>query len=421
MAACCARAQSTYTPYIFTTFAGDATDGQGTNDGTGSAAQFYYPSGVAVDSSANVYVSDRFNNTIRKITPDGVVTTLAGQPGIEGSADGTNSGAQFFSPSGVAVDSAGNVYVADQGNCAIRVVSPAGVVTTLAGGSQGSSDGTGSAAQFYNPFGVAVDRAGNVYVADTLNDTIRKVTSAGVVTTFAGKAGYSGSANGASNVARFSYPFGIAIDSAGNLYVADAYNDMIRKVTPGGTVSTLAGKAGYSGSIDGTGTAAEFENPIGVAVDSKGYVYVGDFYNNTIRRVSSNGVVTTLAGLAGNGGFGSADGTGSAARFDSPEGVAVDSQGNLYVGDVYNDTIRKGWSATRPPINLVFTNSIFSSHQFVSTLTGPIGSNAVIFASPDLQNWTALLTNSLGGGTLMFTDTLSPNFPARFYRATLTP
>jgi sugar lactone lactonase YvrE len=296
---------------------------------------------VAVDSAGNVYASDMNNNTIRKVTPAGVVTTVAGLAASHGSADGTRSTARFDYPYGVAVDSAGNAYVADTINNTIRKVTPAGVVTTLAGfaGSSGSADGTGSAARFYNPYSVAVDSAGNVYVADTRNFTIRKVTPSGVVTTLAGVAGYGGSADGWGGVARFYCPWGVAVDSAGNVYVADSNNHTIRRITPGRVVSTLAGLAGSYGSADGTGSDARFKNPYGVAVDNAGNVYVADSGNSTIRKVTPDGVVTTLAGLAGS--YGSADGTGSAARFKYPDGVAVDSADNVYVADTYNCTIRK--------------------------------------------------------------------------------
>jgi sugar lactone lactonase YvrE len=196
------------------------------------------------------------------------------------------------------VDGAGNAYVADTENHTIRKVTPGGTVTTLAGlgGSSGSADGTGSAARFYWPYGVAVDSAGNVYVADTWNYTIRKVTPGGVVTTLAGLAGTGGSTDGTGSAARFNYPSGVAVDSAGTVYVADRGNHTIRKVTPGGAVTTLAGLADSYGSADGTGSAARFDSPRGVAVDSAGNVYVADYYNNTIRKVTPGGVVTTLAG-----------------------------------------------------------------------------------------------------------------------------
>jgi sugar lactone lactonase YvrE len=332
-------AQSVYSPYTFTTLAGAAPVGSA--DGTGSAARFNQPIGGATDSSGNVYVADYENDTIRKITPAGVVTTLAGMVGIAGSADGAGSAARFNSPSGVATDSSGNVYVADSGNDTIRKITPAGVVTTLAGlaGITGSADGAGSAARFNFPFGVATDSSGNVYVADTGNSTIRQINPAGVVTTVAGLAGSSGSADGTGSVARFNGPSGVATDSLGNVYVADYFNSTIRKITPGGVVTTRAGLAGSAGSDDGTGSAARFDEPIGVATDSSGNVYVADYGNNTIRKITPAGVVTTLAGPARS--VGSADGTGSAARFYNPQGVATDSSGNLYVADTYNSTIRK--------------------------------------------------------------------------------
>ena len=318
-----------------------APSGLGSADGAGAAARFYDPSGVAVDGAGNVYVADTDNHTIRKVTPAGVVSTLAGLAGSPGSADGTGAAARFTAPYGVAVDGSGNVYVADSGNNTIRKVTPAGVVSTLAGlpGPPGSSDGIGAAARFYTPAGAAVDGAGNVYVADTANFTIRKVTPAGVVSTLAGTPGSQGIADGTGSAARFGYPWSVAVDGAGNVYVADAYGNTIRKVTPAGVVSTFAGMAGSPGSSDGTGTTARFAGPRGVAVDGTGNVYVADSGNNTIRKVTPAAVVSTLAGIAGS--VGSADGTGAAARFYSALGVAVDGTGNVYVADTYNHTVRK--------------------------------------------------------------------------------
>jgi hypothetical protein len=323
----------------FGTLAGLAGS-SGSTDGTGSAARFNNPSGVAVDATGNIFVADRANQTIRKVTSAGVVTTLAGSAGNSGSADGTGSAARFSAPTGVAVDTAGNVFVAEQNNATIRKVTSAGVVTTLAGTAtaNGSADGTGSAARFFSPTGVAVDASGNVFVGDQQNNTIRKVTSAGVVTTLAGLAGSSGSADGAGSAARFSSPSGVAVDTAGNIFVADYGNNTIRKVTSAGVVTTLAGLAGSSGSADGTGSAARFDGPFNVAADTAGNIFVADYGNNTIRKVTSAGVVTTLAGSAGNSG--SADGAGSAARFYNPFGVAVDSAGNIFVGDYANHTVR---------------------------------------------------------------------------------
>jgi streptogramin lyase len=335
-------AQSHYpTPYTFTTLAGYATYANSA-DGAGNTARFDIPQGVAVDRAGNVYVTDTFfNQTIRKVTPEGVVATLAGLAGNSGSADGTGSAARFYNPFGVMVDSAGNVYVADEANNTIRKVTPTGVVTTVAGlaGSPGSADGTGSDARFFGPEGIATDSAGCIYIADTLNHTIRKVAPGGVVTTLAGLAGNRGNDDGMGSDARFNAPGGLGVDSAGCIYVADIANHTIRKMTPTGVVTTVAGLAGNSGTNDGTGSAARFCYPRGVAVDSAANIYVADSGNHTIRKVSPAGVVTTLAGLAGNPG--SADGTGSAALFADPEGVAVDSAGNVYVADTSNATIRK--------------------------------------------------------------------------------
>jgi sugar lactone lactonase YvrE len=263
-----------------TTLAGGAP---GYADGTGTSASFDLPAGLALDAAANVYVADTWNYRIRVMTPGGVVTTLAGS-GFPFFADGTGTGASFKECWGIAVDSAGNGYISDSGNNRIRVVTPGGVVTTLAGsGAAAFADGIGAAASFAGPKGVATDGAGNVYVADSGNHRIRKVTSGGVVTTLAGS-GVAGFAAGTGPAASFNVPEGVAVDANGNVYVADSSNNRIRMVTPAGAVTTLAG-SGAGGFADGTATAAVFAFPVGIAVDSAGNLYVADDENYRIRKL----------------------------------------------------------------------------------------------------------------------------------------
>ena len=279
-----------------------------------------------VDGSGNIYVADQGNNAIRKITSNGVVTTLAGN-GSSGFVNATGSSATFSSPRGVSPDRFGNIYVADWQNYVIRKITSNGVVTTLAGsGVSGTADGIGTNASFggVDSGGVmclAVDGSGNVFAAD--DSRIRKVTSNGVVTTI--------------TLSESIYPAGVALDAMGNLYTAGWSQNKIYKITTNGAVTTLAGN-GRAGFVDGMGTNASFRNPSDVAVDGSGNVYVADQGNNAIRMITSNGVVTTLAG----GGFGGiVDGNATVAKFSAPTGIAIDSTGNIYVAAYLNNSIRK--------------------------------------------------------------------------------
>lgn len=313
---------------VVSTLAGGS--GMGSTDGTGSAAKFAEPHALVLDASGNIFVTDYMNHTIRRVTPAGVVSTLAGSAGSSGSTNGQGSAARFKSLQGIAIDSAGNLYVADAGNRSIRKVTASGLVTTLVDGSNG---------QFGAPRGVAVDASGNVYATDYSANTILKITPAGVVSTVAGTAPTAGSTDGATSAALFNAPSAVAIDSANNLYVADTSNNTVRKIASGGTVSTLAGLAGRTSSVDGKGTTARFEDPYAVATDASGNVYVSDATDHSVRKITADGTVTTLAGKGGT--FGSADGTGTAARFKNPQGIAADSAGTVYVADTGNSTIRK--------------------------------------------------------------------------------
>jgi sugar lactone lactonase YvrE len=324
---------------VVTTLAGTA-GAFGNQDGPAATALFGRCYGITIDPAGNLYVSDVGNESVRKITPQLIVSTLAGS-GAGGYADGTGNAAQFSTPWGVAVDAAGNIYSADYGSGTIRKITPANAVTTLAGTAPhpGSEDGTGAAAWFNSPSSVATDPSGNLYIADASNNTIRKITWDGVVTTLAGTAGAAGATNGTGAVARFNIPTGIVVDAGGNAYVADAGNNSIRKITAAGAVTTLAGTPGATGFVDGPGSAALFNEPTGLAIDTAGNLYVTDTGNYTVRQITPAGFVTTLAGSAGV--TGSTDGNGSAALFNSPQAIAADSAGILYVADTANETIRE--------------------------------------------------------------------------------
>lgn len=309
-----------------------AGSSQGYLDGTGTNALFNMPLKLVTDKSGNVYIGEYGSHHIRKITPLGVVTTIAGN-GTAGFVDGTGSAARFSSPNGIALDDAGNLYVADRANSCIRKVTSAGVVSTLAGnGSAGYLDGTGTAAMFKQPVGLTIDRNGILYVAE-YNNRIRKVTLAGVVSTLAGS-GTAGYLDGPGNVAQFNNPWGIAVDEAGYAYVVERSSNHVRKITPEGVVSTLAG-SGAAGYLDGSGTAATFTSLGDVAVDISGNVYVSELIH--IRKITPEGVVSTFAGAGSNG---TADGTGTSAQFSNPEGMTIDSAGNIYVAETGNHRIR---------------------------------------------------------------------------------
>jgi sugar lactone lactonase YvrE len=346
-----------------TTLAGDPSQQEGGDtDATGALARFNTPRAVAVDSSGNVYVADWGNATIRKITSAGVVTTLAGAARQTGSTDGTGAAARFGStdsdlnvigPEGIAVDASGNVYVADTPNQVIRKITIVGdvvTVTTLAGtvGESGYRNSADGAPLFSGPNKLAVDSSGNLYVADSGNSVVRKITIDGggaTVTTFAGTAGQYGYMDGADGTVRFGGFSGIAVDSSGNVYVSDPDYSTIRKITRAGdvvTVMTLAGTPGEAMSTadfsDGIGAAAKFSNPQGVAVDASGNVYVADFNNQAIRKITPAGEVTTFAGAPDN--YSGADGIGAAAGITMPSGIAVGSDGYIYVV-CENHTVRK--------------------------------------------------------------------------------
>ena len=314
--------------YIVSTFAGST---KGYTDGSLLNAKFNYPYGICINKQGIIYISEC--HRIRKMS-QGEVTTLAGSNTF-GDENGKNDKAEFYYPFGIDFDYDGNIYVADYSNHRIRKVTPGGQVSTFAGSTKGYADKTGTMAMFNFPTDVSVDKQGNVFVADYANDAIRKIKPEGKVYSEAGTT--TGYKDGAYNVAQFNLPKGIAIDEKGFIYVADYGNNCIRKITPEGMISTLAGttEAGYA---DGTGANAKFNYPVGIAVDHLGYVYVTEEFNDAVRRISPDGNVITIAG--GNG-RGFANGSGSEAKFNAPAGIAVDGQGNVYVIDVANHLVRK--------------------------------------------------------------------------------
>lgn len=316
---------------VVSTLAGNT---QGYKDGVGDAALFNNPNGLTMDAAANLYVADTTNSRIRKITPDGVVTTLAGS--TQGYLDGTGTGARFSGVSGLVSDTAGNLYVADSSSNRIRKVTPAGVVSTFAGASvSGKADGVGSAATFYNPTGLAIDYEGTLYVADTGNHRIRKISPNGVVTTLAGGTA-SGYVDAQGADALFNSPRSVAVDLNGCVYVADTNNNCIRKITPSGEVSTLAGST-TPGFANATGSLALFNQPKGLTIDNNSNLYVADTLNNLIRKVTFDGVVSTIAGQTQSG---TLDARGGDAQFYNPAGLFVTQTGKLYVSDTLNHRIR---------------------------------------------------------------------------------
>lgn len=313
------------------TLAGNGTSGK--TDGPAASAQFNNPNGVVFDKAGNLYIGDWSNHTIRKITAAGIVSTFAGT-GVPGYQDGPASSAQFFEPWGLAIDAFDNIYVGDAKNNRIRKITPSGMVSTLAGsGTPDFADGTGTMASFNYPSAVGVDAAGNVYVGDGNNHRIRKITPSGVVTTVAGS-GVMGMADGPASSARFNVPNCMVVTASGDIYVTDVWNHAIRKVS-GGVVSTFAG--GTMGSVDGKGTAARFNNPHGILLDSDGSLFVSDTENNRVRKIATDGTVTTVSGST----YGYLDGPLSSSLFHKPKCLAADKKGNLYVTDEANNRIRK--------------------------------------------------------------------------------
>jgi sugar lactone lactonase YvrE len=342
--------------YTWTTFAGSRPL-YGSADGAGSQARFNVPLGVVVDPSGNTFVADTENNTIRKITPAGVVTTIGGLAGVPGASDGNATTSRFNAPNGLALDNQGNLYVADSGNHTIRLILPTGLIATFAGrtGVAGSDDGPSSLATFNTPSGLTFDIGGNLVVSDSGNHTLRKISASGAVTTFVGSAGLAGTTDATGTAARFNTPIGLTHDVTGNIFVADSASHTLRKINVVGTVTTVAGGAGLPGAVNGTGASARFNTPYGVLSDATGNILVTDRANNCIRLVTTAGVVSTYLGrLVGGDGY--VDGAASGARLFRPAGIAFSPDNSIIFADSQNLSIRR-----------------LSPSDDLSTLAGPGG------------------------------------------------
>jgi kumamolisin len=398
-------------------------------NGTGTAAEFNYPSGLSFDSSGNVYIADFSNNVIREVTPAGVVTTPYGSTsGTAGSTNGTGNAAGFNQPNSIATGSSNTFYIADTGNNTIRKIS-GGVVSTMAGkaGTTGYNNASGTTATFNAPNGVAVDGSGNVYVADTNNDLIRKISATGSVSTLAGSAQVAGYLDGTGTAAQFDAPTGVTVDSAGNVYVADFGNNVVRKITSAGVVTTYAGQVAAEGYADGAAANAVFNAPVGVWIDSSNNLYVSDSLvpptgstaagNDVLRKVTPGGIVSTIAGDPEA--TGSSDGKGTAAQFYSLQYAMANSAGVFYLVDTFNHTLREAGVAvsfTPQPVSQVITvgqpvafsatasGSTPLSYQWLFNGTAIAGATSATYAissvtAANAGDYTVRVTNPLGTAT----------------------
>ncbi len=355
---------------IMGTLAGNGIQSDSGDSGPANAAQMNQPTGIAVDGSGNLYVADTANSVVRVISPEGVITTFAGNGTAGFSGDTGQAGsAQLNRPSAVAVDAGGNVYIADTFNSRIRKVLPSGIITTVAGGGSAAGEGVPAISVALNsPQGVAVDPAGNVFVSDTASARIREVLAAdGTISTVAGNGsiGYSGDAGPATS-AQLNAPYGIAVDAGDNIFIADSGNNAVRRVS-GGTITTIAGNgiAGYSGD-GGQGTNAQLTTPYAVALDISENVYVADYANSRIREVTTDGTTSTItgngiAGYSGNGG------PAITAQVNTPTGVAVDGSGNVYVVDSGNALVRK----LLRTFQLIMTGAVLDAASESATSVSP--------------------------------------------------
>ncbi len=353
---------------IITTVAGTDSAGYNGDNIAATAAQLLTPTFVAIDATGNIYVSDYGNSRIRKISTSGIITTIAGTGTAGYNGDWIQAtDAQISNCDGITLDNLGNLYISDDYNNRIRKVNSAGIITTIAGtGEAGNSgdNGPATAAKFSSPHGIAVDNSGNVYFADYPNNCVRKVNTAGIITTIAGQ-GTSGTGdNGLATAAKLSAPYGIAIDGSGNLYIAEYLGSRIRKINSAGIITTIAGTGthGYSGD-NGPATAAQFRSPTGIAVYRNGNLYTCDAYDNRVRRITGSGIITTISGT-GTGGYNGDNISASSAELHGPMGIALDAAGDIYIAEFESNRIRRIQST-------VFVNNLTKLRDEMSIYPNP--------------------------------------------------
>ena len=337
---------------IVTTLAGQPLV-SGISNGFRANALFSDPAGIAVDNNGVVYLADSQNHAIRKIDSNGNVSTLAGRLGVRGSQNGTGIQAQFDTPCGIAIDQHENLFVSDTGNHTIRKIAPGGNVTTIAGiaGESGFANGTASTALFSSPLGIKAATNGTIFISDCGNHVIRAISRNGSVTTLAGNPGIWGSDDGIGASAHFNGPIGLVLDHESNLFVSDSNNHTIRKISLAGAVTTWAGMAGIDGCRNGDARTATFCYPAELAIDHKNNLFVMDSFNHVIRRISGDRKVSIVSGIVGE--YGSADGINGQGRFFNPYAIGINPDGSLVVADAYNQLIRK----VIPPFTLALHTS----------------------------------------------------------------
>ena len=337
----------TKTTGVISTIAGNGTAGYSGDGGAANGSTLYHPDGLSLDSTGNLYLADIGNNVVRKISTTGIISTVAGTGSSGFSGDGgLATRATLYGVAAVTLDSTGSIFIADNGNNVIRKVNTSGVISTIAGVGSSGLSGNGKAATtatLDRPHAEAFDAAGNLYIVDQVNNVVRKITPAGVITTIAGTGsiGYSGD-GGAATSATLNNPQGIAIDAAGNIFIADTGNNVVRKVTAAGVISTVAGDGVAGFTDDRIATNAMLNAPVGLAVDSVGNLYIADQNNNVVRKVSTTGIITTFAGnIAKGSGFSGDGGLALNAQLYHPVGLALDAKGNLFIADSYNEVVRQ--------------------------------------------------------------------------------